>query len=184
MKRNWIVGAVTVVVCVFALLAATAWHGRPRNGNSSRPPALFHEPYNGVEFRYPATWRDAKGARGIADFKGERDCEVIVGASADQSIPAAHALDTLRQEMIQDNPKAVFGQRPAWAGKLLPDASFAMTKGGAGGVRIVEWENSFQHPDYQIGVSEYMREGDDACRQDLTLIERDFRLFPADTHAQ
>ena len=183
MKRNWILGGAAVVVFVFALLALAGWHWRPRNGDTSRPPTLFHEPYNGIEFRYPATWRDVKGEHGIASYRGVRDCELLVTGSADDHTPVADNLETLRKEYATDNPGAVFSPRPPWAGAQTPDASFAMTTGQGSGAKV-DWENSYQHGNDQYTVTEIMHADDDACRRDLLAFEQSFRLFPADPKAQ
>ncbi len=183
MKRNWILGGIAVVVCVFALLAVVGWHGRPRNGDTTRPPALFHEPYNGIEFRYPATWRDTKGEHGIATYKGARDCEIMVTGSADDRTPVAENLESLRKDYMTVTPGAVFSQRPPWAGAQTPDASFAMTT-GQGASAKVDWENSYQHGNDQYTVAEMMHADDDDCRRDLLAFEQSFRLFPADPKAR
>ena len=183
MKRNWILGAFAVVVCVFAVLAVVAWHWRPRNGDTTHAPLLFHEPYNGIDFRYPATWRDVKGEHGIAAYKGARDCEIIVTGSADDHTPVVENLESLRKDYATDTPGAVFTQRPPWAGAQTPDASFAMTT-GQGSEGKIEWENSFQHGNDQYTVGEIMRADDNACRGDLIAFEASFRFYPADPKAQ
>ncbi len=182
--RKWVLGGVAVVVVVLLAVVCLALLFPARNGDHSKPPKLFHEPYTGIEFRYPASWADVKGAHGIADFKGARGCELAVSGGIGIDKPIAEELEVLRQEIAHDEPQRSFSQRPAWAGTRAPDGSFAMTIDKGRGVRETDWETVFQHADDQVQVSETMRDGDEGCRQDLLEFERSFRLFPADPNAK
>ena len=181
--RRWILGGAGVVVGVLLLVVIVALRFPTVNGDTGRPPKLFHEPYTGIEFRYPATWQDVKGAHGIADFKGAHGCEIAVNGGVGATDPIATEMESLRKDM-SDQPKREFSPRPAWAGSRVPDASFGMTTDRAAGVMETEWETGFQHADDQVIVSETMHEGDGGCRSDLLAFERSFRLFPADPNAK
>jgi hypothetical protein len=183
--RNWIIAV--GVVCAFSAILSDAWHVyanlHPQPTQHSTP-ALFHQPYTGIEFRYPGMWSDVKGAHGIADFRGPKQCEVsIVGNAMQPQVPIAQTLDMVRAGMAQDQPIWRFSPRPAWAGPQAPDAGFAATLDKGSGAVVVEWDTAFQHAGDQLLVSEHMLAGDAACESDLLDFERSFRLFPADPKA-
>ena len=183
MMRIWILGGVAFVVALVALSWAITAHFGAVNGDASHPPKLFHQAYTGIEFRYPATWHDVKGAHGIADFQGARGCEIAVRGNAIPTTTVAVDLESLRQDYAHNEPDLTFGARPAWAGAQQPDGSFATAKDKGKGVREIAWETGFEHQSAHTDVTETMQEGDAACLSDLLNFERTFRLFPADTTA-
>ena len=183
MMRTWILSGVGVVVGMLLLVLVVALRFPARNGDTSRPPRLFHEPYNGIEFRYPATWADVKGARGIADFKGARGCEIAIGGFGSQGVTVTQDLEQLRQDIAHDEHNPQFGQRPTWAGALVPAASYSMTTDKGRGTRQTQWESVLPNPPDFIITTETMQEGDAGCLTDLHAFEQSLRLFPRDRSA-
>ena len=186
MRRTWILGGAGVIVIVGVLLAV--WFVAARfptlNGDTSRAPRLFHEPYNGIDFNYPATWADVKGEHGIADFKGARGCELAIFGFGTDAATLPAELEQLRRQFAQEQPLRQFSQRPAWAGASPPAAAFAMATNQGRAGRQTDWETVFPHGADNFIVSETMQEGDQGCRSDLLAFERSFRLYPRDTNAK
>ena len=178
--RNWITGKGPVLATLLWTCGLVSC-STARNGDTTRPAKFFHEETygTGIEFRYPATWKDVKGERDIAGFRGARGCEVNISEWEDLSKDsiAKYSAD-LQQFAAQLSPGSQFGQRPAWAGSQPPAASFAQTTGKGKGLHKIEWDTIFGNNDDKLTLTELMQEGDTDCVSDLVAIEKSFRLFP------
>ena len=140
---------------------------------------VYGDPRLGVQFRYPAGWKDKREEHVPVQFVGGNDCSVYVTAHdiLDGSGMGAN-LESVRQMTAQEQPGATFGPRPAWAGPEKPDASYAMFSMGKHGVKLVEYDSGFQRGKTQFVVTETLREGDAGCAGDLQGVERTLRMTP------
>ena len=170
MMRHWILGGTIVLAVVLLPLFLYAYISRPKNGDHTHPPKVFHEDYTGEEFSYPATWKEDKGEFGFAGYKGARGCGfwVFLG-TAD--------LKALEPALIQANPHSVFAPAPPWAGPERSVAGFQVTTDFGHGKRSTEFRNYFETRDDKEEVDETMQPGDDACRSDLNMIESTYHML-------
>ena len=141
--------------------------------------ARYHEPYQGIDFEYPANWRSEPKEHVPIDFVGANGCEFsLIGMEPLDGTRAEKNLAGIREQMQEDTPGANFGARPAWAGAQRPDGSFQRISKGRWTRTTVEWDTTFQQGKTVDTVTETMRQGDTDCVAKLQGIEKTFRLYP------
>ena len=161
----------TLLPCLCLLL--TACHTAPVTGVRQ-----YHNAYAGVDFTYPAAWRDTRQEHILAAFEGKNDCGISISAMQpvdNETVEQNLAADRQFEHVL--DATATFGQRPPWTGSQQPDGSSQTTTIDKHGTRHVEYNTAFLQQGKPFVVSEMLHEGDHDCMSQLSVFESNLRVY-------